>query len=223
MLAMLVAFGAVLGVAYRQLPPAYDPTAPLDLAERPTFVTPFKMRRLEADSAFCRKSLARASAELEAAPIAGNDEGCGAPDAYRLIRSEVPYGGDVRLACPAMAALLMWERTVARPLAEDILGTELVRIDHYGTYACRNINGAATGRLSFHASANAIDIAGFRFADGRRVSVLGDWDGEGAEARYLAAVHHGACEIFTGVLGPDYNRQHANHFHFEMGRWSFCR
>lgn len=60
-------------------------------------------------------------------------------------------------------------------------------------------------------------------ADRRKVSVLKDWGKDTPEGKFLARVHDGACEVFRGVLGPDYNKLHANHFHLEMGRWSFCK
>ena len=55
-------------------------------------------------------------------------------------------------------------------------------MEHYGSYSCRRLYGRSEGAWSEHASANAVDIAGFRLADGRRVSVLGDWQGGGARA-----------------------------------------
>lgn len=98
--------------------------------------------------------------------------------------------------------------------------------------------------LSEHALANAIDITGFVTRDGRRVRVLDGWKKtrgvvpaaagagpagfddpppESAEARFLRAVRDGACDVFRGVLGPDFNAAHRNHFHFDMGRHSVCR
>ena len=43
------------------------------------------------------------------------------------------------------------------------------------------------------------------------------------EARFLRAVHEGACDYFDVVLGPDYNRAHADHFHFDRGAYRACR
>jgi hypothetical protein len=78
---------------------------------------------------------------------------------------------------------------------------------------------------SEHATGNAIDIAAFVLEDGRRISVLGDWEAEGEKARFLKAVRDDACDIFATVLSPDYNAAHADHFHFDQGgRWfGACR
>jgi hypothetical protein len=101
-------------------------------------------------------------------------------------------------------------------------------VDHFGSYSCRRIYGRSEGAWSEHSTANAVDIAGFRLADGRRISILGNWKDGGAEARFLRAVRDGACDLFATVLSPDYNAAHRDHLHFdqaqrgEMG-WRGCR
>jgi hypothetical protein len=85
------------------------------------------------------------------------------------------------------------------------------------------VNHATAGRRSQHATANAIDIAGFVLRDGREVRLAQDWTGTGFEAAFLRAVRDGACRWFRGVLGPDYNAAHHDHFHFDMGPWRVCR
>ena len=42
----------------------------------------------------------------------------------------------------------------------------------FGSFACRNIYHRQQARRSEHATADALDVSGFRLADGRRVSVL---------------------------------------------------
>ena len=83
-----------------------------------------------------------------------------------------------------------------------------------GSYACRNVAG--TGRLSAHASANAVDIAGFRLADGRRISVLNDWNSDSPQVRaFLRTIRDSACKRFGTVLSPEYNAAHRDHLHLE--------
>ncbi len=100
----------------------------------------------------------------------------------------------------------------------------MTRVLHLGTYACRNIDHRAGGRRSEHASANAIDIAGFVLADGQRVTLVDAWDGPDVrKAAFLRAVRDGACRFFDVVLGPDYNDAHRDHFHLDMGAYRACR
>ena len=64
-------------------------------------------------------------------------------------------------------------------------------------------------------------------ADGRRISILDDWDGGDKQERaFLRTVQASACKRFGTVLGPDYNAAHRDHFHLERGgsaSGSFCR
>ena len=79
------------------------------------------------------------------------------------------------------------------------------------------MNGQAGGHISEHAFGNAIDIAGFRLADGRRLTVVHDWTrGDDQSQAFLRDVHAGACNSFTTVLGPGYNAFHYNHIHVDL-------
>ena len=144
-------------------------------------------------------------------------------------KSSIAYSpGGLVTSCPVAAALALWERDVVQPAARRHLGSIVVRIDHAGSYNCRRINGASAGPFSEHATADAVDLVGFRLADGRRISVLRDWPGDGAQAAFLREARTGACRLFATVLSPDYNRAHADHFHFDQADrgtfgWRLCR
>jgi hypothetical protein len=123
-----------------------------------------------------------------------------------------------------IAALYLFERHVLDPAARLHLNSGVARINHFGTYNCRNVYGRAVGRRSEHALANAIDIGGVVLEDGRIVSLARHWDRAGSpEGRFLREVNDGACRFFNAVLGPEYNAAHRDHFHLDMGRWRVCR
>lgn len=126
------------------------------------------------------------------------------------------------MACDLAAAVAIWRRQSVEPAARALLGTEVRQIDHLGVYACRGVGDPITGRPSAHARAQAIDIAGFRLANGRRISVAKDWAGEGAEAVFLRRVRDDGCRLFGVTLSPDYNAAHADHLHLEAGRGGLC-
>jgi hypothetical protein len=86
------------------------------------------------------------------------------------------------------------------PAAREIMGSRLTRVDHYGTYACRTIYGRPGERPSAHARAAALDVAGFRFADGRRATVAADFRADSDEGRFVQAARNGACRVFGTVL-----------------------
>ncbi|RZL35312.1 MAG: extensin, partial [Rubrivivax sp.] len=107
--------------------------------------------------------------------------------------------------------------------AREHLGEPLQRLQHVGSYACRNVYGRAEGQRSQHATAQALDVTGFVFRSGRRVGVQSDWADPGAEGAFLREAHDGACRWFDGVLGPAYNAAHRDHFHLETDGWRTCR
>lgn len=196
---------------------------PLDLREPPGAFTQWRIRALAVAPDLCRRVLARSEVEVRAAtprPLSG---GCGYDDAVVLAAGSVALGAPPALRCAMTAAVAAWERHVAAPAALKHLGSELVDIRHVGGYSCRNVYGRAAGRRSQHATANALDVVAFRLADGRTVSVLGDWDDDGARGAFLREARDGACGLFAGVLSPDYNAAHRDHFHLDLGPYDICR
>jgi hypothetical protein len=126
------------------------------------------------------------------------------------------------VTCTMAQQFAAWARFGVDRAALQILGSRVARIETFGSYSCRTVAG--TSRLSGHATANAIDVAGFVLEDGRRVTVLDDWDGGTAqEKRFLRVVHASACKRFGTTLGPQYNAAHKNHFHLEADGADFCR
>lgn len=211
------------------VPTRFNPWAPLDLAEAPNLFTRFKLMRLaDQPPAACLAWLDAAG--VRHTPLADRQEpgGCGWQGATRLSA----FGGvrlttSAPLACPAVVALTLWEHHGLQAAAQARLGDKVTAIDHLGSYACRDIAGSAAGRRSEHARANALDVAAFRLADGRRVSVLRDWkvdaQRDSAAALFLVDAEKAACPFFSAVLGPAYNAAHRDHFHLDRGRHGICR
>jgi hypothetical protein len=126
------------------------------------------------------------------------------------------------VTCPVASTFAGWARYGVDRAAQQFLGSALVRIETMGSFNCRNVAGS--GRRSAHATANAIDVSGFVLADGRRVSISGDWRGGTAQERqFLTAIHASACKRFGTVLGPNYNAAHHDHLHLELGGRAICR
>lgn len=116
--------------------------------------------------------------------------------------------------CDVANAFSNWARFGVDRAARQILGAPLARIETMGSYACRNVAG--TNKRSAHSRAEAIDVSGFVLADGRRISLIEDWNGGTRKEReFLRVVKASACKRFGTVLSPEYNRAHADHFHLE--------
>lgn len=222
-LVIVVCLGAIaVDRAWVRIPPNWQPWGAVDLDAEPSWFARMQINGLAADTEACYATLDRSAMQWRPVAERPLTDGCGITGGAIITRSHVPYSGSFQATCAMTAALYWWEADLQR-LAAEHLGTELTRIDHLGSYACRNVNSAESGRRSQHATANALDIAGFRLADGRTVSILLDWGDDTPEGRFLAAAHDAACGYFNTVLGPDYNSLHANHFHLDLGRARICR
>lgn len=236
--------GVVLGLAAGACAPLTDlgtrlgvDPGPIRLTDPIGPLTRARLVALDRDPAACRAWLEAEGVRFT--PVADRTEG-----AFCRIEGAVALGDDLGGAtlrlrpgrptarCGLAAALAVWRRHSVEPAAREILGSGVSGIDHLGVYSCRRVNGAEApspasqgrmGRPSGHAEAAAIDVAGFRLADGRRVRVAGGWTGEGAEARFLRRVRDDACRVFGTALSPDYNARHADHLHLEIGAYGVCR
>lgn len=228
----LLGTGALLAIGYAQRHPEDLPWTQLDLTRPIGLFTGRKLAGLRKEPDRCPSLLGAAGISHRLLPPRGDGPDCSYADAVRLepggARSIALRPEAAAVSCPVAAALALWEWHVVQPAAQRHLGQRVDAVEHLGTYSCRRVNGRADGEWSEHATANAIDVASFRLADGRRVSVLADWQGGGAEAAFLRQVRDGACRLFTTVLSPDYNEAHRDHLHLDQASrgargWRGCR
>lgn len=185
--------------------------------------TRWKLAGIDHDDAACMAALA--SAEIAFQPIADrtNGDGCGFSNAVRISATTAKVGPSFALSCRSGVGLAMWEKHALQPTAQRLFGEKIARIEHFGSYSCRNIYGRNGGPRSRHATADALDVAGFVLADGTRISVLGDWPRQSKESEFLHDIHQSACRYFGSVLGPDYNAAHRDHLHLDRGGYRVCR
>jgi hypothetical protein len=122
------------------------------------------------------------------------------------------------LRCQMVPAVDDWTQRVVIPAVRYYYGAQLVELKVAASYGCRPMNHVDGARLSEHGHANAVDISAFLLADGRTITVKGGWNGDPADRAFLRAVHRGSCDVFTTVLGPDYDANHHDHFHLDLAR-----
>jgi len=230
----LIAAALLFGRAWLRDHPEYDPRAPLTLDQPDTWVTAHKFAALRDDRAVCRALLRRSGITVTALPPLGAAQ-CRRDD-RKVLASPAHFDVALRpvgaqATCAVDAGLARWLHRDVQPAAEAMFGERIVRVEHLGTANCRRIGGGDNGSWSEHATGNAIDIAAFVLAGGRRISVLDDWDRENsdttAKADFLRLVRNRACASFSTVLSPDYNAAHADHLHLDQAHrsagWSACR
>lgn len=226
----LLTGGAVVVFAIFRPAPEDLPWTPLELDRPIGLFTGRKLAALSDEPARCQALLQRTGLQFSTVAPFGSAQ-CVVADALRIAGGQEMLTLDpvnVSPACPVVAATALWHWQVVQPAAQRLLGASVTRIEHMGSYSCRRLYGRTEGGWSEHATANALDVAGFRLSDGRRISIAGDWGADDEKAAFLREVRDGACKVFSTVLSPDYNRQHHDHFHLDqadrgpMG-WRACR
>jgi hypothetical protein len=221
---LLLAAVGLAGRAWLAAHPQHDPWAPLDLSDPPGWATQRKLVALRADPDECRAVLTRSEVAFDVLPPSG-EGACRRED--RTVLLDAPLSpARAAATCAVAAAFELWLRQGVQPAARELLGSPVARLEHFGTYSCRRLYGRGEGPWSEHATGNAIDIGGFVLEDGRRLTLLGDWQGDDQEAAFLRRVRDEACSVFGTVLSPDYNAAHADHLHLDQEARGFggvCR
>lgn len=177
-----------------------------------------------AETLQCHVALARENVRFRVLLDREFGGGCSAFGAVQLSEIGTPVTNLGAMRCPLARAFAAWVREAVQPEAARTLGSAVRRIESFGTYACRPVNSRQGARLSEHGFANAVDVAAFVLADGRRVSVKDGWNGGDMQARaFLRAVHRAGCRLFRVGLSPDSDVWHRDHLHFDLGRGPYCR
>lgn len=122
------------------------------------------------------------------------------------------------LACPIVSALDHWIAEAVQPAALRWFGSPVIEIRQISAYSCRGMNGNPNAHISEHAFGNALDVAAFTLADGRRITVRDGWHGVAEEQGFLRDVEGAACQRFNTVLAPGSNAYHYDHIHVDLMR-----
>jgi len=122
------------------------------------------------------------------------------------------------LACPVVSVLDRWISDGVQPAAVKWFHQPVAEIRQISAYSCRSMNGQRGAPISEHAFGNALDVAAFTLADGRRVTVKDGWHGVPEERGFLHDVQLAACQRFSTVLAPGSNAFHYDHIHVDLAR-----
>jgi len=224
-LAILSVAGALVGFRQGLIPARLSPLPIVDLAQPDGWLLDWRLAELRRAPELCARVLRPPYIEAQAIPDQALVDGCGWTTAVHITALSGARLASDKLTCQSAAGLALWVAHDVQPLAMELLGQRVVSIRQIGTYSCRNVVGSPLfkGWRSAHATANAIDIAGFTLADGRQITVPGHWKTGGREADFLRAILLRACRYFRVAIGPDYNAAHHDHFHLDRGVGSVCR
>ncbi len=208
---MLVAhagLGVTLAVLAVEVPPPRAPEAP----------------------ARCQEALRAAGVKFAPWPLRPsampNGVVCEAPDGIAVKRGPaLRYQPAARVNCAFAQRLARFEKIVDEE-ARAVLRSPVRAIIQLGTYNCRRM-AAYPDLVSEHSFANAIDVAAFVLANGRRVEVERDWVRAGQPAPHPASQFLRRLtrrlydeRVFSVVLTPSYDEHHKNHLHLDGAAYS---
>jgi hypothetical protein len=185
------------------------------------FVAKEEPWRASEEIACLHSGMVRESGFVQGRSALGGPSVCGALKPFEVAAVDsgtVALRPAALLRCPMIPAVERWMHQHVLPAAQAHFGQPVVEIKVAASYSCRPINHISGGRLSEHGHANALDVSGFRLADGRLITVKGGWSGDPTERSFLRSVHRGGCEIFSTVLGPMADSSHHDHFHLDLAR-----
>jgi hypothetical protein len=156
------------------------------------------------------------------APITSRVRGCGVADPVRVTSVDgVALTQSAVINCDTARALKTWIRKGLKPAfgRKEVAGLRVA-----ASYACRPRNNVKGAKISEHGRGNAIDISAIILADGKSVVVAEDW--RRSAGKPMKKAYRAACGTFGTTLGPESDRYHRDHLHFDIAKQrggAYCR
>lgn len=120
------------------------------------------------------------------------------------------------LNCQVTEAFARWIKGDLQPSSRLRYLSGINTIHNAGGFSCRTMNNRRGAKMSEHSRGNAIDVTKITLNNGKSIAVRKPGFFAFREKGLLNSVRSDACSYFTTVLGPGYNREHADHFHFDL-------
>ncbi len=178
--------------------------------------TPTGYQTLPRTETQCRRALARLGVRF--VDVSGIRRGRSCGIAHPVKVTEIAPGVAMQpagtLNCMAALRISQWVSNEVKPAAKQHLWKKPTALYNASAYRCSRVAGSRT--ISEHASGNALDVAGFRLADGSNFDVRKKRALQFGEKAFQQKVRRSACRYFGTVLGPGYNRDHADHLHLDL-------
>lgn len=172
---------------------------------------------MPAEELACRKQLKKLKVTFEDIPRIEGGGQCGIAWPVRMTRvGGVELKNGATLNCTMAEAFARWVKKELEPSARLRYFSGVNAINIASSYSCRWIKGRVGGTLSEHGKGNAIDIGSIRLDNGRFIDVRKPGFFAFREKGLLKKTRSEACDYFTTVLGPGYDRDHRDHFHFDL-------
>lgn len=168
----------------------------------------------------CRRELSRMGVEFRDKPRISDGPSCGIDYPVELsgLSGNIDVKPGVTLNCQTTLAFAKWVKNELAPSSRLRYLTGVKTIVPLGGYSCRRMNNSRQryNPMSEHARGNAIDVGKFVLKNGHEIDVRKKGLFSFREGALLKAVRTDSCKYFNTVLGPGSNKEHWNHFHFDL-------
>jgi hypothetical protein len=168
----------------------------------------------------CRAELRRLGVDFRDIKRIADGPSCGIE--YPVLLSGFSGGVQLKpatkLNCQTTLALAKWVKFELAPSSRYRYLSGVKTIESMGGYSCRRMNNSRQKRnpMSEHARGNAIDLGKFVLKNGKKIDVRKKGFFAFREKGLLNTVRDDSCKYFHTVLGPGSNKEHWNHFHFDL-------
>jgi hypothetical protein len=192
-------------------PPAIEPPT-----VEPPMMEPPMMEPMSADELTCRKQLKKLKVTFRELDPIRDSASCYIDHPIKVSRiGGVDIKPAATLNCEMAEAFASWTRNELVPASRWRFLSGVKAIHQGSSYSCRRIAGTR-GTPSEHSLGNAIDVMKIELNNGKKIDVRKPGLFAFRKRGLLNTVRADGCEYFTTVLGPGYNADHADHFHFDI-------
>ena len=171
---------------------------------------------MPAEEVQCRKRLKRLGVKFRDIPRIRDSASCGIdyPVEVTSLGRTIGLAPAAKLNCAMAEEAALWAQRELAPAARTRYLSGIAEVRQMSSYSCRRINGSKT--FSEHSTGNALDIGAIKLKNGRVIDVSRPGLFAFRQRSFLKSVRGQACDRFGTVLGPGYNRDHADHFHLDL-------
>ena len=169
---------------------------------------------LPQDEIDCRAALKRLKVNyVDLAPI--RDGQCGIDHPVKVSSiGNVRMKPAATLTCAMALTFSTWTAKELQPSARRRYFSGVKTINQGSSYSCRKIARSRT--MSEHSKGNALDVMSIELNNGKDIDVRKPGFFAFRQRGFLNTVRADGCQYFGTVLGPGYNYDHRDHFHFDI-------
>lgn len=171
---------------------------------------------MPAEEVACRRELKRLGVKYRDLPSIDDGGSCRVdyPVEVSGLSGNIAMKPAATVNCSMAVAFARWTKNELGPAARWRYLSGVKTIHQGSSYSCRRIRGSGTP--SEHSRGNALDVMRIELDNGRDIDVRKPGWFAFRQRGFLNTVRSDGCDYFTTVLGPGYDADHKDHFHFDI-------